>query len=106
MQYEGVPLIEATVREGFCYGAITPIGVNAERGTGFLQGPDGSRAGLQWEVSHDGPYIALVERPGADHWGVYRVGFSRPVRTVDDLNANLAELLPKLKILYTRARVQ
>lgn len=103
---EGYPLIAETAREGFVYGAITPIGQNPERGAGFLQGPDGSRAGLQWELSHDGPFIMRIDKPGEDHWGVYRLGFTRPVRTVDDLNANLAELLPKLRILYQRARGQ
>lgn len=106
MQYEGYPLIEETASGGFIYGAITPVGQEPRRGAGFLQGPDGSRAGLQWELSDDGPYIARVEKPGENHWGVYRVGFTRPVHTLDDLTANLRELLPRLRILYTRARVQ
>ncbi|MFZ5827223.1 MAG: 3-deoxy-8-phosphooctulonate synthase [Bacillota bacterium] len=106
MQYEGYPLIPETATDGFTYGAITPVGQEVRRGAGFLEGPDGSRAGLQWELSDDGPYIARVEGPGENHWGVYRVGFTRPVRTVADLTANLRELLPKLQILYTRARVQ
>lgn len=104
--YEGYPLLEETAQEGFVYGAITPVGVEAERGAGYLQGPDGSRAGLQWELSLDGPFIMRIEGPGPDHWGVYRLGFTRPVRSAGDLKANLAELLPKLRILYQRARVQ
>lgn len=104
--YESYPPIEETAWEGFIYGAVTPIGQEPTRGAGYLQGPDGSRAGLQWELSADGPYIMRIEKPGEHQWGTYRLGFSHPVRTVADLNTNLAELLPKLRILYQRARVQ
>lgn len=106
MQYEGYPLIEETASGGFTYGAITPVGQEPGRGAGFLQGPDGSRAGLHWALSPDGAYIARAEKPGEDHWGVYQLGFTRPVHSVGDLKANLQELLPRLRILYARARVQ
>ncbi len=102
--YEGYPLMPETETEGFTYGAITPLGGRRESGAGFLQGPDGSRAGIQWELA-DGPFIMRVEGPGPDSWGLYKLGFTTPVTTVDDLLANLRPLLPKLKILYTRARV-
>lgn len=105
-EFNGYPLIDETAQEGFTYGAITPIGQQPERGAGFLEGPDGSRAGLRWELSEDGPFIARIEKPGERHWGLYRVGFTRPVHTVADLKANLADLLPKLRILYQRARLQ
>jgi hypothetical protein len=106
MQYGGSPVMVETGHEGFVYGAVTPIGQETGRGTGFLQGPDGSRAGIQWELSDDGPYIMRLEKPGHDHWGVYRLGFTSPVRTVADLRANLTALMPKLVILYSRIRVQ
>lgn len=102
--FEDYPLLPETEMEGFTYGAITAVGESPMQGAGVLQGPGGLRAGLQWEVT-DAPYIARVEGPGPDHWGVYRVGFTQPVRTIADLVANLARVLPKLKILYSRARV-
>ncbi len=100
--YEGYRLIPETQMDGFTYGAITPLGENPERGAGFLEGPDGSRAGLQWELS-DRPYIMRIEAPDGEKWGVYRVGFTRPVQTVADLKENLRQVLPKLAILYQRA---
>lgn len=102
--YEGYSLIPQTAWEGFTYGAITPVGERRESGAGFLQGPDGSRAGLQWELA-DSPYIMKIEGPGQHTWGLYRVGFVTPVGNVADLVTNLLPLLPKLKVLYTRARV-
>lgn len=103
--FDGYKLIPETEAEGFTYGAITPVGDSADFGTGFLEGPDGSRAGLQWELSET-PFIMKLEAPGSEKWGVYRVGFVRPVRSLADLTANLHALLPKLRILYSRARVQ
>lgn len=102
--YAGYPLIPETEWDGFAFGAITPLGAEPLRGAGFLQGPDGSRAGLHWEVA-DSPYIMRLEPPDGVRWGVYQLGFTRPVRTLADLIANLEQLLPKLKILYTRNRV-
>lgn len=101
--YERYPLTPGAAVEGFAYGAITPLGRDPERGAGYLQGPDGSKAGIQWEVA-DAPYIMRLEAPTGSDWGLYRVGFLRPVQTVDDLIANLRELLPRLRILYARNR--
>jgi|GEM_PF-5682985 len=96
MEHPSEPL---TLAEGFRY---LPAGAE----TGFLEGPDGSRAGLHLEFSPEGPFIARLERPAENHWGVYRVGLRRPIATTADLVADLLELLPKLKILYQRIRVQ
>lgn len=101
--FEGYPLLPETDRDGFVFGRITPLDEGRQTGAGFLQGPDGSRAGLQWELS-DSPFLMKVEGPGGDSWGVYRLGFTRPVGSVGDLMANLEPLLPKLQILYRRAR--
>lgn len=102
--YEEYPLIPETTIDGFTYGAVTPIGEQQERGGGFLQGPDGSRAGIRWELS-DSPFIERIEGPDGNRWGVYRLGFTQPVESIQDLVANLEALLPKLKVLYSRARV-
>lgn len=101
--YEGYPLLPETEWEGFVFGTITPLEPGRQAGGGFLQGPDGSRCGLQWELS-ESPFIMRIEGPDAERWGVYRVGFTRPVGRIADLVFNLGEVMPKLKILYQRAR--
>ncbi|HWI64587.1 MAG TPA: hypothetical protein VNT75_22375 [Symbiobacteriaceae bacterium] len=97
-KYEGYPLIPETETDGFVFGTITPLA--GDRGAGFLQGPDGSRAGIQWELS-ESPFIERLEGPDGEGWGLYRVGFTRPPA---ELAFNLAPLLPKLRILYARSR--
>lgn len=91
--------------DGFSYTAASQIGGDAASGAGALTGPDGSQAGLRWMLSDDGPYIMRLEPPGGEHWGVYQLGFTRPVRSEADLLANLTEHLPKLQLIYRRFRV-
>jgi hypothetical protein len=78
-------------------------GDSATTGSGRLYGPDGSYAGLHWEMS-DSPYIMKLEGPSDEHWGVYQVGFTQPVRSEALLYENLRQLLPRLQVLYRRAR--
>lgn len=101
-----VTWIESTRCDGFVFGTLTPLGADPSRGMGVLEGPDGSRAALEWVVSPDGPYIMRLAKPAERDWGSYRVGFSKPVRTAAELQENLAELMPKLRVLYRRLRVQ
>lgn len=97
--------MEYPLADGFIYTATTPVGDEPTHGTGSLAGPDGSQAELRWELSGDGPYIMRLKPPGEDHWGVYQLGFTRPVQSEADLVANLAEHLPKLQVIYRRFRV-
>lgn len=94
------PLLPETELEGFVFGTTA---LQESGGAGFLVAPDGTRAGIQWEVA-ESPFIMRVEPPGQDHWGVYRVGFVTAVNSVDDLRANLAPLVGRLRILHRRAR--
>lgn len=87
--------------DGFRFISVT---LGESTGSGHLEGPDGSRAGIQWEVG-DSPYIMRLEGPAADHWGVYRVGFTRPVLSPADLRANLNPLIQKFQVIYARLRV-
>jgi hypothetical protein len=96
------PLLPGAELDGFAFGIITPLEPGRPVGAGFVQGPNGARAGLQWELS-ESPFIMRITPPDGDAWGVYRLGFSQPVATVADLLANLRPLLPKLHILYARA---
>lgn len=97
-------LVPETESDGFVYGAVTPIGVEPSKGHGFIQGPDGSRAGIEWELAETA-YIALIERPDRGTWGAYHLGFTRPVQTAADLALNLGQHWHRLRILYKRARV-
>lgn len=94
------PLVEW---KGFVFDVVTPLDQGRETGAGFLQGPDGSKAGVQWELV-ESPYIMRLEGPVEGSWGLYRVGFTRPVGSAADVAANLEPLWPKFKVLYDRIR--
>jgi hypothetical protein len=98
--YHGFVLVEETRTDGWCFGAITafeePEG--CEAGDGFVVAPDGSRAGLVWEVGAQG--IQEVLSPDEGRWGVYAVWFPRAVKTAEDLAFNFRHVLPELKKKY------
>ena len=102
--YHGFPLIEATRTDGFCYGAITkfeePEGCC--EGDGFVEAPDGSRAGLVWQVGKG--EMRQVLAPDDKRWGVWGVWFPKPVKNVDDLTMNFRHILPALKETYQKIR--
>ena len=83
--YHGFPLIEETRTEGWCYGAITEFedDQGCEFGDGFVQAPDGSRAGLVWSVGNF--ETKQLCTPDVDRWGVYEIAFPKPTRTLEDL---------------------
>ena len=104
--YYGFPIVEETRTEGWCYGAITSF-LDPDRpegctfGDGFVVAPDGSRAGLVWDVE---PHEArTILPPEEGRWGVYAIWFHRPVRSVEDLTFNFREVLPTLKRLHEEA---
>jgi len=101
--YYGFPLIEETRTEDWCYGAITDF-LDRDRpegctfGDGYVQAPDGSRAGLVWAV---GTYESKeLLKPDPERWGVYEVAFPRPIHTIEDLVYNFRHLLPWLQRVY------
>ncbi len=102
--YFGFPLIDATRVDGWCLGVITefedPSGCT--EGDAFVEAPDGSRAGIVWDVG--GGSATVISPPDGERWGVYGVSFPKPIRTVEDLAAAFRTVLPQLKGLYTRAR--
>jgi hypothetical protein len=95
--YHGFSLVEETRTDGWCFGAITafddPNG--CEGGDGFVVAPDGSRAGIVWEVGTQ--EIEEVLPPDEGRWGVYAVWFPQVVKTVDDLVFNFRHVLPELQ---------
>ena len=95
--YYGFPIVPESETDGWYYGAITQfIELNGcKYGDGYVVAPDGTRAGLVWEVGYKG--FQEICKPTPDRWGVYAVGFNRSIKTNEDLVFNFRQLLPELK---------
>ena len=98
--YHGFPLVPETETDGWIYGAITDFETEEpqDEGDGFVQAPDGSRAGIAWAT--DTPDFYEIMPPGESRWGVYGVRFPKPVSNVQDLVDNFRAILPHLKKRY------
>jgi len=102
--YHGFPLIPETCIEGWCYGALTEFaGLSAcTEGDGYVQAPDGSRAGLVWEVGIGD--IREISPPDLERWGVYEVWFPRAIYNVADLRDCFAHVLPRLRAKFAELK--
>ncbi|WP_409292891.1 3-deoxy-8-phosphooctulonate synthase [Peribacillus sp. SCS-37] len=105
--YDKSPLIMETEIDGFIYGEISDhFDFDEEEGCtfgdGFVQAPNGSRAGLIWAVSEK-PYLSTCIEPEDGRWGVYNVGFVKPIKTIDDVIFNFKTVLPLIKEAYNNA---
>jgi hypothetical protein len=102
--YHGFPILEESMTDGWRIGAITdfedPSG--CEGGDAFVIAPDGSRAGLVWDVGTE-PLVE-ISPPEPDRWGVYQVFFPSAVRTRADFIAGFQAILPALKAVFARTR--
>ena len=104
--YDGFNLVPETDIDGWCYGAITVYGESCYTcppggcvsGDGFVEAPDGSRAGIVWSVGEFEP-LRLSE-PDDSRWGVFEVAFDRPVQTTEDLVVCFRKILPYLQKEY------
>lgn len=95
--YHGFRVLEDVTVEGFTFGAITDFETEpCEAGDAFVVAPDGSRAGLVWEVgaARDIEQVLPLE---PERWGVWAVWFPHPMRTHADARNNLATVVPDLK---------
>lgn len=106
--YSGFPLVTQTETEGFTYGAITDyLDPDSEEGCtwgdGFVQAPDGSRAGLVWEVSNKS-FLKTLTKPNSKRWGIYSINFPKPIKTIDDLVYNFRLVLPGLIDKYNKVK--
>jgi hypothetical protein len=96
--YHGFPLLDDVSVDGFVLGAITDFeAAPCDYGDAFVVAPDGSRAGLVWEVSSDVSYFEEAGAPEADRWGVWAVTFPHPMTSRDNARLNLAAILPALR---------
>jgi len=103
--YHGFPVVEETRSDdGWVMGAITSFDgpEDSTYGDGFVVAPDGSRAGLVWEVG-EGSFHEVLP-PDEERWGVYAVWFPRPVRNAQDLAANFNAVLPALRARHQELR--
>jgi hypothetical protein len=100
--YSTFPVVPESETDRWFYGAITefidPEGCSD--GDGYVVAPDGSRAGLVWDIGTR--KAQEISPPDKERWGVYQVWFPQPVRTVEDLVANFRFVLPQLKAIHAR----
>jgi hypothetical protein len=101
--YHGFPLLKRSELEGFVFGVITePNGTEpAEWGDAFVVAPNGSRAGIVWQVGKGEP--GVVCEPSEGRWGVYSFHFNGPITTEAELIKHLHSVLPSLKTFYAAA---
>jgi hypothetical protein len=99
--YHGFPLIEETrTEDGWCFGAITEFTDDADAGDAFVEAPDGTRAGIVWQVGSG--EIAEILPPEPSRWGVYAVWFQDPIASRDKFVAALLALVPQLRRIHER----
>jgi hypothetical protein len=99
--YYGFVVLDDVNVDGFTLGKITDWEAEpSETGDAFVIAPDGSRAGLVWEVS-DKPYFQEVMPAETGRWGVWGVGFCLPMNSRENARRNLASILPELKLRWT-----
>ena len=99
--YHGFPLLEnSRTDDGWCFGTISEPECPEGRdwGDAFVVAPDGSRAGIIWEVGESKIEVSIP--PDENRWGVFHVGFTRRVHDEEGLVEQLREWLPELRRLH------
>ncbi len=96
--YHGFPMLELSrTDDGWCFGTISepdcPEG--SDWGDAFVVAPDGSRAGIIWEVGES--KIEVSVPPDEGRWGVFHVGFACQVHDEAGLVEQLREWLTELR---------
>jgi hypothetical protein len=93
----GFPVLDDVEVDGFKFGMITDFLSEADNvGDAFVVAPDGSRAGLVWEISRES-YFEEVCPLGEERWGVWAVSFPYMMKSNEDARRNLEAVLPNLK---------
>jgi hypothetical protein len=100
--YHGFMVVPETLTDGWCLGVISgqedPEGSTS--GDAYVVAPDGSSAGLVWEVGGE-PMVQILP-PDSERWGIYAISFPHPVRNVEDLASAFRSVLPALKEAHAR----
>jgi hypothetical protein len=97
--YHGFVVVPETYIDGWVLGEITEY-IGNEDGDGFVVAPDGSRAGLVWEVGEG--EVQRILPPDKERWGVYAIWFPHKMRAMADLIGNFRSVLPLLKQLHSK----
>jgi hypothetical protein len=98
--YHGFFVLDDVTADGFTLGKITDWEAEpCEAGDAFVIAPDGSRAGLVWEIC-DPPYCQEVSPIETGRWGVWGFGFRMPMNSRENARRNLASILPELKLRW------
>ncbi len=100
--YHGFPVLSGSETDGWFIGIITEPNSSEPQSSGdaYVVAPDGSRAGLIWDL--ECPEFEEVCAPDPERWGVYSVRFPHTVRSEDDLIHNFQQVLHLLKAQYIR----
>jgi hypothetical protein len=72
-------------------------------GDAFVEGPDGTRAGIMWEVEEEFRFTRSI-KPDSERWGVYIFSVRKAVNSIDDFKDNFHVMLPKIKEIYQQTR--
>ena len=95
--YHGFVILDDVIVEGFQLGKITDFeAADCQVGDAFVVAPDGSRAGLVWEVSQEACFSEVCAED-ADRWGVWAVNFPHEMNSRENARRNLEAVLPLLK---------
>ena len=95
--YHGFPIVDGITVDGFRLGKITDFEAeSSDVGDAFVVAPDGSRAGLVWEISKE-PHFSEVCVEDSGRWGVWAVNFPFPMNSRENIQKNLEAILPPLK---------
>jgi hypothetical protein len=98
--YHGFSVLPGSERDGFAFGMISGLHAMGPTrgGDAFVIAPNGSRAGIVWEVGEGEP--SVVCPPSATRWGVYSFYFEGPITSEADLVRQLHSILPVLKAYW------
>ena len=98
--YYGFVVLDDVSTDGFTLGKITDWEAEpCETGDAFVIAPDGSRAGLVWEVCEPS-YFQETMPIETGRWGVWGVGFRLPMNSRENARRNLESILPDLKLRW------
>jgi hypothetical protein len=98
--YHGFVVLDDVNVEGFTFGAITDFEAEpCDAGDAFVVAPDGSRAGLVWEVSTTKSFEQVLPFE-PNRWGVWAVSFPQPMENRASARENLLAVLPDLKVRW------
>lgn len=95
--YHGFTVVEESRIGGWVFGTISdyedPAG--CEWGDAFVVAPDGTRAGIVWQVDCFEPQVVCP--PDKDRWGVYGFAYPTAIRTTADFVKMCHCFLPELQ---------